>query len=89
MSVVTGEAAKKIQEQLKIKPSEATERGKQKLYEMFSKEEPTYELLEIATELDARERSGNCVISRLQTKSWQELCNEAIYILRQLGGTEQ
>ena len=88
MPVVTGEAAKKIQEQLKIKPSEATERGKQKLYEMFSKEEPTYELLEIATELDARERSGNCVISRLQSKSWQELCNEAIYILRQLGGTE-
>ena len=89
MPIVTGEAAKKIQEQLKIKPSEATERGKQKLYEMFSKEEPTYELLEIATELDARERSGNCVISRLQTKSWQELCNEAVYILRQLGGTEQ
>lgn len=88
MPVVAGEAAKKIQEQLKIKPSEVTERGKQKLYEMFSKEEPTYELLEIATELDARERSGNCVISRLQTKSWQELCNEAIYILRQLGGIE-
>ena len=88
MPIVTGEAAKKIEEQLKIKPSEATEHGKQKLYEMFSKEEPTYALLEIATELDARERSGNCVISRLQAKGWQELCNEAIYILRQLGGTE-
>ena len=88
MPVVTGEAAKKIQEQLKIKPSKATERGKQKLYEMFSKEEPTYALVEIATELDARERSGNLVISRLQSKSWQELCNEAIRILRKLGGTE-
>lgn len=88
MSIVTGEAAKKIQEQLKMKPSEATERGKQKLYEMFSKEDPTYALVEIATELDARERSGNLVISRLQSKSWQELCNEAIRISRTLGGTE-
>jgi hypothetical protein len=43
MSIVTGEAAKKIQEQLKIEPSEATERGKQKLYEMFSEKESIYQ----------------------------------------------
>lgn len=52
------------------------------------KEDLTYTLVEIATELDARECSGNLVIARLQSKSWQELCNEAIRILRRLGGTE-
>ena len=44
----------------------------------------TYELLEIATELDSRETSNNLVIARLQGVSWLDLCNRGIEILNLL-----
>ena len=44
----------------------------------------TYELLEIATELDAHEASNNCVIARLQGVSWLALCDRGIEILKLL-----
>ena len=44
----------------------------------------TYELLEIATELDAREVSNNCVIAQLQGVSWLDLCDRGIEILKML-----
>ena len=38
----------------------------------------------ILTELDARERSNNCVISCLQSFSWNELCGMATKLFEQL-----
>ena len=46
----------------------------------------TYQLLEIATELDAREATNNCVIRSLQGVSYIELCDRAIEILQKLKG---
>jgi hypothetical protein len=46
----------------------------------------TYELLEVAVELDTRETSNNCVIARLQGTSWVDLCNRGIEILKLLKG---
>jgi hypothetical protein len=44
----------------------------------------TYELLEVATELDSCETSNNCVIARLQGVSWLDLCDRGIKILKLL-----
>ena len=44
----------------------------------------TYELLEIATELDARESSSNCVVAKFQGTSWADLCDRGIEILKKL-----
>lgn len=46
----------------------------------------TYELLEVATELDSREISNNCVIARFQGVSWVDLCDRGIEILKLLKG---
>jgi hypothetical protein len=42
------------------------------------------QLLEIVTELDARNCSNNCVIPELIGKSWSELCDDAIELLEQI-----
>lgn len=39
------------------------------------------ELYDIVIELDARECSFNCVTERFLSKSWTELCEEAIKLL--------
>lgn len=44
----------------------------------------TYQLLEIATELDAREATNNCIIHDLQGVGWKELCDRGIEILKKL-----
>ena len=44
----------------------------------------TYELLKIATELDARESSANCVISEYTGTSWKDLCDKAEELIKQL-----
>lgn len=44
----------------------------------------TYELLKIATELDAREPSANCVISEYTGTSWKDLCDKAEKLIKQL-----
>ena len=41
-------------------------------------------LVEIATELDARYRSNNCVIPDFECWSWDELCDKAIEILNEM-----
>ena len=46
----------------------------------------TYKLLEVATELDARETTSNCVIRDLQIFGWKELCDYGIELLKQLKG---
>lgn len=46
----------------------------------------TYELLEIATELDAREATNNCIIRKLQGVGWKDLCRKGIDILNRLNG---
>ena len=48
------------------------------------KEEPTYDLLEIVTELDARERSHNCLYEKFYGVGWDELCDKAVAILQSL-----
>lgn len=42
------------------------------------------DLFDIATEIDARETSCNCVIEKLQGISWEELCDKGIEILEKL-----
>jgi hypothetical protein len=42
------------------------------------------DLYDIAVELDSREFSNNCVISRLTGLSWDELCDKGIEILTKL-----
>lgn len=42
------------------------------------------DLYGIAVELDSREFSNNCVISRLVDLSWDELCDKGIEILAKL-----
>lgn len=42
------------------------------------------DLYDIAVELDSREFSNNCVISRLIGLSWDELCDKGIEILARL-----
>lgn len=44
----------------------------------------TYKLLKVATELDARETTSNCVIRDLQIFGWKELCDYGIELLKQL-----
>lgn len=46
----------------------------------------TYELLEVVTELDAREATSNCVIRDFQGFGWKELCDRGIELLKQLKG---
>ena len=46
----------------------------------------TYELLEIATELESRESTNNCVIRRLIGTYWLDLCDRGIEILNKLKG---
>lgn len=40
-------------------------------------------LFSILTEIDARD-GGNCVVSELINKSWVELCDDAIELLKSL-----
>lgn len=42
------------------------------------------EILDIIVELHAREISNNCVYTKLQDKSWTELCETAIKILNEI-----
>ena len=42
------------------------------------------ELFMVATELDAREFSSNCVIPELQALSWVELCDKGITLLQKI-----
>ena len=49
-------------------------------------DERTQKLLEIATELDARSTTSNCVIRELQGVSWKDLCDLGIKVLQQLRG---
>lgn len=42
------------------------------------------ELFMVATELDAREFSSNCVIPELQALSWAELCDKGIALLQKI-----
>lgn len=46
----------------------------------------TSELLDLATELDARESSFNSVISGLHGVGWKALCDRGIEILTKLRG---
>ena len=48
-------------------------------------EEVIKRLMNIIIELDARD-GGNCVVSELLNKSWVELCDEAIELLKSLKG---
>lgn len=41
-------------------------------------------IYDIIIELDARECSNNCVAVGLLDKSWTELCEEAIELLKQI-----
>ena len=41
-------------------------------------------LFRVASELDAREFSNNCVVPELQTLSWNELCDQGIALLQEL-----
>ena len=42
------------------------------------------DLYDIAVELDSRESSNNCIIARLTSLSWDELCDKGIEILAKL-----
>ena len=42
------------------------------------------DLYDIAVELDARERTSNCVERRFLTLSWDELCDKGIEALKKL-----
>ena len=42
------------------------------------------DLYDIAVELDTRENSNDCLVDRLQSYSWQELCDKGISILEEL-----
>ena len=51
---------------------------------MDEKEEIINELSYILEELDARNCSSNCIVSKLKNKSWIELCYEGIKLFEQL-----
>lgn len=54
---------------------------------MDTKESKTIDqLFRVLTELDARECSGNLVISEYETAGWKELCDIGIELLIQLKG---
>jgi hypothetical protein len=42
------------------------------------------DLYDIAIELDTRENSNDYLVDRLQSYSWQELCDKGIAILKEL-----
>jgi hypothetical protein len=42
------------------------------------------DLYDIAVELDTRENSNDYLVDRLQSYSWQELCDKGIAILKEL-----
>lgn len=46
----------------------------------------TEELVDIAVELDARETSCNCVMSKFDGVGWKDLCDRATEILTKLRG---
>lgn len=46
------------------------------------------QLSKIITELDARETSFNCIYAELTEYEWDELCDRAIDLIKQLGGTK-
>lgn len=50
----------------------------------IDKEEIINELSYILEELDARNCSNNCIVSKLKNKSWIELCYEGIKLFEQL-----
>ncbi len=57
---------------------------------MLDRAKLTYELLEIITELDARESTSNCIIRELQGVGWKDLCDRPIKILEKLrDGTDE
>lgn len=51
---------------------------------MDEKEEIINELSYILEELDARNCSNNCIVSKLKGESWIELCNYGIKLFEQL-----
>ena len=46
-------------------------------------------LIDIAVELHARETSNNCIHTHLLNYSWDDLCNRAIRILKDLKTTQK
>lgn len=50
-------------------------------------EEIMIQLDKIFTEFDARENTNNCVYVELTQYSWDELCDMAVDLIKQLGGT--
>lgn len=53
---------------------------------IYTFEEIMAELTKIIDELSARETSNNCVWAELTKYSWDELCDRAIELIKQLGG---
>ena len=51
---------------------------------MDEKEEIINELSYILEELDARNCSNNCIVSKLKCESWIELCDYEIKLFEQL-----
>ena len=55
---------------------------------IYTFEELIEELTKIVDELNARETSNNCVWAELTKYSWDELCDRAIELIKQLGGKQ-
>lgn len=55
---------------------------------MMTFEEIIAQLDKILNELEARELSNNCVWAELTEYGWDELCDQAIDLIKQLGGTK-
>lgn len=53
---------------------------------IYTFEELIEELTKIVDELNAREISNNSVWAELTKYSWDELCDRAIELIKQLGG---
>lgn len=51
-------------------------------------EEIITQLDKILDELEAREISGNCIWAELTEYGWDELCDQAIDLIKQLGGAK-
>lgn len=53
---------------------------------IYTFEEIIEQLTKIIDELNARETSNNCVWAELSGYSWDELCDKAIELIKELGG---
>lgn len=56
---------------------------------IYTFEEIIEQLAKIIDELNARETSNNCVWAELSGYSWDELCDKAIELIRELGGNNK